>query len=151
MTAEPLHKSALAQQLFKAQGGQYKKDPDRPHIGYKVEDIAAEELAHKPGKHMIHAKAVCAVASHVSYKKYVKPSEEVMGTYIMDQEAIARERRLCGVRVYQTMKHPLVPRPCYHRIRAHVMLTVLAANCALYLERAFDSSDGGIILKTLAC
>lgn len=39
----------------------------------------------------------------------------------------------------KTMKHPLRLRPCYHRterrIRAHVMLTVLAANCALYLER----------------
>lgn len=39
----------------------------------------------------------------------------------------------------KTLKHPLALRPCYHRaerrIKAHVMLTVLAANCALYLKR----------------
>lgn len=39
----------------------------------------------------------------------------------------------------KTLKYPLRLRPCYHRverrIRAHVMITILAANCALYLER----------------
>jgi hypothetical protein len=200
VTAEGLRKSALGQKLFKAQGGQYKKDPARPHMSYKVEDVPAEEspsglperwvftrnerererqleaierhldqvaieLARKPGKDMAHAKSVCHVASHVSLKKYVKPSEKVSGTYVMNQAAIAWERRLAGVRLYRTtladldgpsilrmygelqdveamnktMKHPLALRPCYHRaerrIRAHVMLTVLAANCALYLER----------------
>jgi hypothetical protein len=200
VTAEALRKSAFGQQLFKAQGGQYRKDPERAHMSYKVEDVAAEnspsgraerwvftrndrererqleaierhldkvseELSRKPGKDMAHAKSVCAVASHVSYKKYVKPSEKVKGTFVFDQEAIAWERRLAGVRLYRTtltdldgpsilkmygelqdveaanktMKHPLALRPCYHRaerrIRAHVMLTVLAANCAHYLER----------------
>ena len=105
------------------------------------------------------------MASHVSYKKYIKPSDEVKGAYVFDQEAINLERRLAGVRCYRTtladldgpailraynelqdveatnktLKHPLRLRPCYHRaerrIRAHVMLTVLAANCVRYLER----------------
>lgn len=200
VSAEPLRKSALAQKLFKAQTGAYRRDPERPHMGFKVEDVAAEnsgsgrperwvftrnerererqleaierhldkvseELARKPGKDQAHAKSVCAVASHISYKKYVKPSTKVKGTYVLDQEAIAWERRLAGVRCYRTtlvnldgpailkmynalqdveamnktMKHPLALRPCYHRlerrIRAHVMLTVLAANCALYIEK----------------
>jgi hypothetical protein len=200
LSAEPLRKSKLGQKLAKAQGGQYKKDPDRPHIRYHIENVAAEdspsgkterwvftrnerererqleainrhldevaeELARKPGKNMAHAKAVCAVASHITKKKYIKPSEKVPGTYVMDAEAIAWERRLAGVRCYRTtlldldgpailhmynelqdveamnkkMKHPLELRPCYHRverrIRAHVMLTILAANCALFLER----------------
>lgn len=128
-------------------------------------DTVAKELSRKPRANQAHAKAVCAVASHVSYKKYIKPSDEVPGTYVLDQAAINLERRLAGVRCYRTtlaeldgpeilraygqlqdveatnktLKHPLRLRPCYHRaerrIRAHVMLTVLAANCALYLER----------------
>jgi len=128
-------------------------------------DTVAKELARKPKSNQAHAKAVCAVASHVSYKKYIKPSEEVPGAYVLDQAAIGLQRRLAGVRCYRTtltpldgpdilraygqlqdveatnktLKHPLRLRPCYHRaerrIRAHVMLTVLAANCALYLER----------------
>lgn len=200
VTAEALRKSTLGQKLFKAQGGQYKKDPARTHMGYKVEDVSAgdspsgkaerwvftrnerererqlemierhldevsEKLGRKPGKHMAHAKAVCDAASHISHKKYIKPSEKVPGAYVFDQEAIAWERRLAGVRLYRTtltdldgpailrmyselqdvesmnktLKHPLSLRPCYHRverrIRAHVMVTILAANCALYLER----------------
>ena len=200
VSAEPLRKSKLGKKLFKAQGGQYRKDPNRPHMRYKVENISAtdspsgkpetwvftrnerererqleaierhldkvaEELARKPGEHMAHAKSVCGVASHISLKKYIKPSENVPGSYVMDQEAIAWERRLAGVRCYRTtllaldgpailamynmlqdvearnkaLKHPLALRPCYHRverrIRAHVMLNVLAANCALYMEK----------------
>jgi hypothetical protein len=200
VTAEALRKSTLGQKLLKAQGGQYKRDPDRPHMGYKVEQVSAaespsgkaevfvftrnerererqletierhldevsEKLGRKPGKNMAHAKSVCDAASHVSHKKYIKPSEKVPGAYVFDQEAIAWERRLAGVRLYRTtlqdldgpsilriynelqdveamnktLKHPLRLRPCYHRserrIRAHVMLTILAANCALYLER----------------
>ena len=200
VTAEALRKSTLGQKLFKAQGGQYKRDPDRPHMGYKVEDVSAEDspsgkaerwvftrndrererqletierhldevsekLGRKAGPKMAHAKSVCDAASHVSHKKYIKPSEKVPGAYVFDQEAIAWERRLAGVRLYRTtltdldgpailrmyselqdveamnktLKHPLRLRPCYHRaerrIRAHVMITILAANCALYLER----------------
>lgn len=200
VTAEALRKSTLGQKLFRAQGGQYRRDPARPHMSYKVEDVLAEDspsgkaerwvftrnererecqletierhldevseqLRRKPGKNMVHAKSVCAAASHVSHKKYIKPSEKVPGAYVFDQPAIAWERRLAGVRLYRTtlndldgpsilrmytelqdveamnktLKHPLRLRPCYHRverrIRAHVMLTILAANCALYLER----------------
>jgi len=200
VTAEPLRKSALGLQLFKALEGRYRKDPEREHIGYKMVDVQAsdspsgraerwvftrnerererqlemierhldkiaEELGRKPKANQAHAKAVCAVASHVSYKKYIKPSDEVKGAYVFDQEAINLERRLAGVRCYRTtladldgpailraynelqdveatnktLKHPLRLRPCYHRaerrIRAHVMLTVLAANCVRYLER----------------
>lgn len=200
VTAEALRKSAFGQQLFKAQGGQFKKDPNRPHIAYKVVDVAAddspsglaerwvftrnerererqletierhldlvsEELSRKPAKNLAHAKSVCGVVSHVSHKKYIKPSEKVIGAFVFDQEAIAWERRLAGVRLYRTtlveldgpailamyselqhveamnktLKHPLALRPCYHRaerrIRAHVMLTVVAANCAHYLEK----------------
>jgi hypothetical protein len=128
-------------------------------------DTVSEELGRKPKGNLAHAKAVCAVASHVSYKKYLKPSDDVPGAYVLDPQAINLERRLAGVRCYRTtlveldgtailraygqlqdveamnktLKHPLRLRPCYHRaerrIRAHVMLTILAANCALYLER----------------
>jgi transposase len=127
-------------------------------------DLVSEELSRKPAKNLAHAKSVCGVVSHVSHKKYIKPSEKVLGAYIFDQDAIAWERRLAGVRLYRTtltdldgpailqmygelqhveamnktLKHPLALPPCYHRaerrIRAHVMLTVIAANCALYLE-----------------
>jgi hypothetical protein len=124
---------------------------------------------------MAHAKSVCAVASHVSLRKYVKPSDKVTGAYVFDQEAIAWERRLAGVRCYRTtlldlggpkmygelqdvgahhklLKHPLALRPCYHRaerrIKAHVMLTMLAANCAAYLERKTGLSIDR--LRTLA-
>lgn len=200
VSAEPLRKSELGKKLFKAQGGQYHKDPTRPHIRYHIENVAAEDspsgkaetwvftrnerererqlemierhldevaedLARKPGKNMAHAKAVCNIASHVSLKKYIMPSTKVPGTYVMDQDAIAWERRLAGVRCYRTtlldldgptilatysqlqdveamnktFKHPLALRPCYHRverrIKAHVMLTVLAANCAKYMEQ----------------
>lgn len=200
VSAEPLRKSALGLELFKGLEGRYRKDPERPHIGYKVVDVAADrspsgraerwvftrnerererqletierhldaiapELTRKPKANQAHTKSVCSVASHVSYKKYIKPSDEVKGAYIFDQEAIALERRLAGIRCYRTtladldgpailraygelqdveatnktMKHPLRLRPCYHRverrIRAHVMLTVLAANCVRYLER----------------
>lgn len=128
-------------------------------------DEVAESLSRKPKANQAHAKAVCAVASHVSHKKYIKPSDKVIGAYVFDQAAIAWERRIAGVRCYRTtqldldgpaimraytelqdveamnktLKHPLRLRPCYHRvdrrIRAHVMLTILAANCALYLEQ----------------
>lgn len=200
VSAEPLRKSELGKKLFKAHGGQYHKDPTRPHIRYHIENVSAadsptgkaetwvftrnerererqlemierhldqvaEELARRPGKNMAHAKSVCKVASHVSLKKYIKPSDKVPGAFVMDQDAIAWERRLAGVRCYRTtrldldgpailemygqlqaveamnkkFKHPLALRPCYHRaerrIKAHVMLTVLAANCALYMEQ----------------
>lgn len=120
------------------------------------------ELARKPGPGMAHAKASCAVASHVSLKKYVTPSAKVRGIYVLDQEAVAREKLLSGVRTtkldwdglellsaYQRLqnvedkhkeyKSVLELRPCYHRaerrIRAHVLLTVLAANIAYTLEK----------------
>jgi transposase len=200
LTAEPLRKSALGQKLFKAQGGQYKKDPNRSHMSYKVHDVTAQDspsgkaerwvftrnahererqlekierhldevakqLSRKPSPNLVHAKSVCAAVSHISHKKYIKPSDKVPGAFVFNQDAIAWEKRLAGVRLYRTtltdldgpailqmygelqdvelmnktLKHPLKLRPCYHRtekrIRAHIMLTILAANCALYLER----------------
>ena len=114
---------------------------------------------------MARAKAVCGVFAHQSLKKYVKPSDKIAGAYVLDQDAIARERLLAGVRFYRTTrldwdgvaivdayealqdikskhrqyKQVLELRPCYHRferlIKAHDMLTVLTANCACYLEK----------------
>jgi hypothetical protein len=137
-------------------------------------DTVSEEFGPKPKGNLAHAKAVCAVASHVSYKKYLKPSDEVPDAYVLDPQAINLERRLAGVRCYRTtlveqdgtailraygqlqdveamkkpLKHPLRLRPRYHRaerrIRAHVMLTILAANCALFLE-----SKTGLTLEKL--
>jgi len=112
-----------------------------------------------------HSKSVCAVATHPTLKRYVKPSEKVPGRYVLDQEAIRREEQLAGTRLLRTTltemashevfdayqllqvvernhreyKGPLQLRPCYHRsgerIRAHVMLTILAANCVRVLEQ----------------
>ena len=128
-------------------------------------DEVAVSLSRKPKANQAHAKAVCAVASHISHKKYIKPSDKVKGAYVFDQTAIAWERRIAGVRCYRTtqldldgpaimraynelqdveamnktLKHPLRLRPCYHRadrrIRAHVMINILAANCAMYLVK----------------
>ena len=111
-----------------------------------------------------HARSVCAVATHPTLKRYVKPSEKVAGRYVLDQDAIRREEQLAGTRLLRTTltemaghevfdayqllqvvernhreyKGPLQLRPCYHRssdrIRAHVMLTILAANCVRMLE-----------------
>ncbi|HEY9899390.1 MAG TPA: hypothetical protein V6D00_09435 [Pantanalinema sp.] len=117
-----------------------------------------------------HSKSVCAVATHPSLKRYVKPSEKVSGRYVLDQEAIRREEQLAGTRLLRTTltemnghevfdayqllqvvernhleyKGPLQLRPCYHRsserIRAHVMLTILAANCVRALEKRTGES-----------
>lgn len=113
----------------------------------------------------VHGKAVCSVATHRTLKRYVKPGARGKGRHILDQDAIRRERRLAGTRLYRTtaiastpeatfdsygmlqqiernhrdLKGPLRLRPCYHRaerrIRAHVMITILAANCARILEQ----------------
>jgi transposase len=119
-----------------------------------------------------HGKKVCAVAVHQSLKRYVKPGARDDGRYVLNQQAIRRERRLAGVRLYRSTrvawtpeqlldsygtlqqverthreyKGPLRLRPCYHRadrrIRAHVMLTILACNCLRIVQmkagRRFD-------------
>lgn len=145
-----------------------RNERDRERQLAKIDDHVErvkDELARQAPAHLAHAKAVCGVVAHQSLKKYVKPSEKVKGAYVLDQDAIARERLLAGVRFYRTTKldwdglaildayealqdieskhrqykQVLELRPCYHRverrIKAHVMLTVLAANCAYYLEK----------------
>lgn len=111
-----------------------------------------------------HSKAVCALIDHPKLKRYLKPSEKRSGHYVLDQEAVRREAQLAGTRMLRTTltdmegfeifegyqllqlvernhreyKGPLRLRPCYHRmaerIKAHVMLTVLAGNCVRRLE-----------------
>ena len=129
-----------------------------------------EQLARQRSKAKNHPRSMCKVASHMNLGRLVKPSEKVPGTFVLDQEAIRREELLAGVRFYRTtlmdweaesalaaygmlqeveanhrlMKGPLRLRPCYHRtterIEAHVMLTILAANCVRYLETASGRS-----------
>ncbi|MBM3276129.1 MAG: IS1634 family transposase [Candidatus Sericytochromatia bacterium] len=111
-----------------------------------------------------HSKAVCKLVSHPSLKRYVEPSERVAGRYVLSNDAVRREQLLAGTRVYRTtvhdrdpvemfdsyqllqaveanhkeMKGPLRLRPRYHRaghrIRAHVMIVILAVNCVRVLE-----------------
>lgn len=112
-----------------------------------------------------HPKTVCKVVSHPTLSRLVEPSKKVKGTYVLSQKGIAKERQLAGIRFYRTnkldwepqamfdayqalqaveanhklFKGPLRLQPCHHRttdrIEAHVMLTILAANCVRYLER----------------
>lgn len=111
-----------------------------------------------------HSKSICEVATHVTLKRYVKKSEKVPGRYVLDQDAIRFEEQLAGTHLLRTTltemsgdqvfeayqllqvvernhreyKGPLLLRPMYHRlsdrIRAHVMLMILAANCVRFLE-----------------
>ena len=111
-----------------------------------------------------HGKSVCAVVDHPSLKRYVAESEKRPGQYVLNTEAIRREEQLAGTRMLRTTltemeaselfdgyqllqevernhreyKGPLALRPAYHRsaerIRAHVMLTVIAGNCVRRLE-----------------
>lgn len=135
----------------------------------KRRDAVADELARqKPGQP--HARSTCKVASHLSQGRLVKPSEKVSGTYVVDHDAVRQEELLAGVRFYRTtildwepfqahdayqalqeveanhrlMKGPLRLQPCYHRttsrIEAHIMLTILTANCVRHLERLSGNS-----------
>lgn len=119
-----------------------------------------------------HSKSVCEVATHATLKRYVKPSDKVPGRYVLDQDAIRFEEQLAGTHLLRTSltemsgdevfeayqllqkvernhreyKGPLRLRPMYHRladrIRAHVMLMILAANCVRILElRTGESID----------
>jgi len=111
-----------------------------------------------------HGKAVCAVIDHPSLKRYVTESERRPGHYVLDHEAIRREEQLAGTRLLRTTltempgwelfegyqllqvvegnhreyKGPLALRPVYHRsaerLKAHVMLAVIAGNCLRRLE-----------------
>lgn len=134
-------------------------------LAKQVEETSAQ-LARQRAQVKNHPRSVCKVASHMNLSRLVKPSEKLPGTFVLDQEAIRREELLAGVRFYRTtlvdwdaeaaleaygmlqeveanhrlMKGPLKLRPCYHRtterIEAHVMLTILTANCVHYLQRA---------------
>jgi transposase len=135
-------------------------------------DRTAEVLGKQ--KAPAHPRSVCQVVSHPSLRRYVKASEKVTGSYVFDQKAIQKERQLAGVRFLRTtkldwdgerifetyqalqkvesnhklFKGPLRLQPCYHsttdRIQAHVMLTILATNCARYLERETGRSIAGL-------
>jgi hypothetical protein len=123
-----------------------------------------EALAKKSRVKAGHGKAVCAVVDHPSLKRYVTESEKRPGHYVLDTGAIRREEQLAGTRMLRTtltdmpgwelfegyqllqavernhreLKGPLALRPAYHRsaerIRAHVMLAVIAGNCVRRLE-----------------
>jgi transposase len=127
-------------------------------------EAAKGALSTRSGKNGGHAKAVCAAATHPSMKRYLKPSEKRAGQYVLDNDAIRLEEQLAGTRMLRTTltdmeghelfdgyqllqevernhreyKGPLKLRPCYHRsadrIRAHVMLTVLAGNCVRLMQ-----------------
>lgn len=127
-------------------------------------DEVREALTKKGRTKGGHGKAVCAVVDHPSLKRYVTESEKRPGYYVLNQEAIRREEQLAGTRMLRTTltempgwelfegyqllqevernhreyKGPLMLRPAYHRsatrIKAHVMLAVIAGNCVRRLE-----------------
>ena len=112
-----------------------------------------------------HGRQVCEVAVHQSLRKFVKPSDKVPGQFVFATDTYQRERLLAGTRLlrttllswdaqdvhagyqllleveedHRTLKTPLRLRPCHHRaehrIRAHVMLNVLAINCLRFIEQ----------------
>lgn len=112
-----------------------------------------------------HGRGVCAVATNKSLRKFVVPSERVPGQFVFSEEVYRRERRLAGTRLLRTTllswepheihsayqllldvegnhrewKTPMRLRPAYHRadhrIKAHVMLNVLAINCLRHIEK----------------
>lgn len=134
-----------------------------------LEEVRASLAKKSPGKGG-HSKAICALVDHPTLKRYIKPSEKRPGQYNLDTEAVRREAQLAGTRMLRTtltgmegyevfegyqllqlvernhreFKGPLRLRPCYHRmaerIGAHVMLTVLAGNCARRLEALTDKN-----------
>ena len=121
-----------------------------------------------------HGRAVCQVAVHQTLKKYVRPSEKVPGQFVFAEDVYQRERRLAGTRLlrttllswaphevhgayqllldveddHRTLKTLLRLRPCHHRkeerIKAHVMLNVMAINCLRYLEQKTGLTEGEI-------
>ncbi|MBU6428959.1 MAG: transposase [Cyanobacteria bacterium REEB65] len=111
-----------------------------------------------------HGKSLCAIATHPTYKKFVKPSEKVAGQFVFNEEAYRREEQLAGTSLLRTtltsfeahavhdayqllqevernhreFKTPMRLRPAYHRaerrILAHVMVNTLALNCLRAIE-----------------
>jgi hypothetical protein len=63
-----------------------------------------DALAKQPTAGTAQTKEVCKTVSNLSLKRYVKPSESVVGAFVLDQKAIAQERMLAGVRFYRTTK-----------------------------------------------
>lgn len=131
-------------------------------------DRVATTLSKQKAGEKTHPRAVCEVAAHQTLRRYVMPSPKVPGAFVLDQDAIRKERQLAGIRFYRTtkldwdaetlyaaytslqeveanhklFKGPLRLQPCYHRtterIEAHVMLTILAGNCVRRLEHLTD-------------
>lgn len=111
-----------------------------------------------------HGKSVYAMVDHPSLKRNVTESEKRPVQYVLNTGAIRREEQLAGTRMLRTTltemeaselfdgyqllqefernhreyKGPLALRPAYHRsaerIRANVILTVIAGNCVRRLE-----------------
>lgn len=126
----------------------------------EVKEALARQGDEKP-----HGRALCDVASHPSLKKFVKKSDRVPGQFEFDEAVYRREVRLAGTRLLRTtltawdaqdvhtaygllqevernhreLKTAMRLRPCYHRrdrrIRAHVMINVLAINCLRQMEQ----------------
>lgn len=133
---------------------------------------AREAVGTRGAKNGGHGKVVCAAATHPTVKRFLKPSEKRPGHYVLDHEAIRFEEQLAGTRMLRTTltemdghelfdgyqllqevernhreyKGPLKLRPCYHRsadrIRAHMMLTVLAGNCVRRMEMLTGETAG---------
>jgi hypothetical protein len=127
----------------------------------------AEELA-KTGamEKKEHTKAICALASHRTYKRYLKTRAD--GTLAIDKRKVAAEAKLDGKyliktsddtlslndivlgykqlhdieRGFRTLKSELELRPVYHRkaerVRAHVLICWLA----LLLIRVVENETG---------
>lgn len=111
-----------------------------------------------------HLKKICRLAAHKSLGRFLRPVATSPERYELNEDAVALARRMAGIRAYRTtmtewsaeelhdayqmlqkveanhreLKTPLRLRPCYHRlderIRAHVMLNVLALDCLRHLE-----------------
>lgn len=111
-----------------------------------------------------HHKEICRLAAHRSLGRFLQPVTGSEDHYELNEEAVHLALRTAGIRLYRTtltewpahelhdayqmlqtvernhreLKTPLRLRPCYHRvderIKAHVMLNILALNCLRHLE-----------------
>ena len=132
------------------------------HLKYIAESLAANGASEKK----VHTKAICALASHPTYGRYLKTDAD--GKLKIDKSKIAAEEKLDGKfliktsddtlslsdmvlgykqlhdieRGFRTLKSELELRPVYHRksdrIRAHVLLCWLA----LLLIRIVENETG---------
>jgi hypothetical protein len=132
------------------------------HLKYITERLAANDASEKKK----HTKALCALASHPVYGRYLKTGAD--GKLKIDKDKVSAEERLDGKfliktsddtlslsdmvlgykqlhdieRGFRTLKSELELRPVYHRksgrIRAHVLLCWLA----LLLIRIVETETG---------